>query len=290
MEQGFIIIHRKISENWLWLSEPFSKAHAWLDLLLMANHTEGSFFIRGVKVVVKRGVVARSEETLAERWRWSRNKVRSFIKLLEGEQQIKQHKSNVLNTIEIINYDLYQKLNSKKDNKKTTEGQQKDTNNEQLINDNNVNEEITDEQRFELFWNLYDKKKSRPDAEKKFKAALKKDSFENIMTGLEKYIKARGLDSQFWKHPSTWLNQECWKDEHPTAGSIATPKDSFAGSINQQIGQDLVASVTEKPDHVQVALHSATACDKWMKIPQVTRDQIAQQVRAKFNKEPKLKF
>jgi uncharacterized protein YdaU (DUF1376 family) len=81
-----------------------------------------------------------------------------------------------------------------------------------------------------------------------------------------------------------------WEGRDATTGSTATPKDSFAESINQQIGQDLVASVTEKPDHVQVALHSATACDKWMKIPQATRDEIAQQVRAKFSKEPKLKF
>lgn len=81
-----------------------------------------------------------------------------------------------------------------------------------------------------------------------------------------------------------------WEGRDTTTGSTATPKDSFAKSINQQIGQDLVASVTEKPDHVQVALHSATACDKWMKIPQATRDEIAQQVRAKFSKEPKLKF
>ncbi len=81
-----------------------------------------------------------------------------------------------------------------------------------------------------------------------------------------------------------------WEGRDTTTGSTATPKDSFAESINQQIGQDLVASVTEKPDHVQVSLHSATACDKWMKIPQATRDEIAQQVRAKFSKEPKLKF
>ena len=81
-----------------------------------------------------------------------------------------------------------------------------------------------------------------------------------------------------------------WEGRDTTTGSTATPKDSFAESINQQIGQDLVASVTEKPDHVQVLLHSATACDKWMKIPQATRDKIAQQVRAKFSKEPKLKF
>lgn len=132
MQTGFIILQRKIIENWLWLSEPFSKAQAWVDLLLMANHAEGIFFVRGVKIVIKRGCVGKSEESLSQRWKWSRGKTRAFLKMLESEQQIKQHKSNILGTIEIINYDLYQKLDNKRDNRKTTERQQKDTNNKEL--------------------------------------------------------------------------------------------------------------------------------------------------------------
>jgi len=121
MEQGFIIHQRKITENWLWLSEPFSKAQAWVDLLLLANHSEGSFFIRGVKVEIRRGQVGKSEENLSQRWKWSRGKVRAFIKLLETEQQIKQHRSPILNVLEILNYDFYQNLNNRPNNKKTTE-------------------------------------------------------------------------------------------------------------------------------------------------------------------------
>lgn len=70
------------------------------------------------------------------------------------------------------------------------------------------------ETQFESFWDLYGKKLSRPDAEKKFKTALKKDSFENVMAGLHRYIAARSADSQYWKNPSTWLHQECWKDDY----------------------------------------------------------------------------
>ena len=68
--------------------------------------------------------------------------------------------------------------------------------------------------QFQSFWDSYNKKTSKPDAEKKFKAALKNDTFENIMAGVGRYIKTRGDDSKFWKNPSTWLNQECWKDEY----------------------------------------------------------------------------
>jgi len=141
MEQGFIILHRKIEENWLWLSESFTKAQAWIDLLLLANHSEGVFFVRGVKVAIKRGQVGKSEESLSQRWKWSRGKTRAFLKLLESEQQIKQHKSPILNVIEILNYDFYQKLNNRPNNRKTTERQQKDTNNKEItmINEEKIN-------------------------------------------------------------------------------------------------------------------------------------------------------
>lgn len=139
MQQGFIIVHRKITDNWLWLSEPFTKSQAWIDLLLIANHTPNSFFIRGIKIDVKRGQIGWSEENIALRWKWSRNKLRKFLKMLEKEQQIKQHRSNIINIIEILNYDIYQDMNNKKNNKKTTEKQQneqqKDTNNECITNE-----------------------------------------------------------------------------------------------------------------------------------------------------------
>lgn len=103
------------------------------------------------------------------------------------------------------------------------------------------------EGQFESFWNLYDKKKSRPDAEKKFKAALKKDTFENIIAGLEKYIKARGTDAQYWKHPSTWLHQECWKDELETTQKNqqeATKFKPLVDFINKISKDTLVDKIT----------------------------------------------
>lgn len=79
------------------------------------------------------------------------------------------------------------------------------------------------ESQFESFWNLYDKKTSRPDAEKKFTQVLKKDTFENIMAGLQKYVSSRGEDKKFWKDPSTWLNKGCWKDEYSTIKTLSNP-------------------------------------------------------------------
>lgn len=102
-------LSRKIFENEIWLSEPFTKAQAWVDLIGNANHEKGSFFIRGNEVVINRGQIGWSELTMARRWRWSRNKVRRFLKWLETKQQIEQLKDRYLTTIiTITNYNNYQ--------------------------------------------------------------------------------------------------------------------------------------------------------------------------------------
>jgi hypothetical protein len=92
---------------------------------------------------------------LSGRWKWSRTKVKYFLKYLEKEQQIKLYESHSTSIITIINYDLYQsniqqKNNRKaiekqqvvqqKDNREATEKQQKSTNK----NDNNDNNDNND--------------------------------------------------------------------------------------------------------------------------------------------------
>ena len=54
---GWITIHRKLFYNKLWLSEPFTKGQAWVDLLLLASHKDTIFWKRGIEVKQARGVV-----------------------------------------------------------------------------------------------------------------------------------------------------------------------------------------------------------------------------------------
>lgn len=83
-----------------------------MDLLLLANFTDGTIRKRGIKVEVKRGQVGFSERELADRWGWSRGKVGRFLDELKNEQQIEPQngpqKNNVTSLITITNYDRYQ--------------------------------------------------------------------------------------------------------------------------------------------------------------------------------------
>lgn len=112
MAEGWIKLHRKLMENPLYFSEPFTKCQAWIDLLLLANMKDGFFFKRGIKVDVKRGQIGYDIESLAKRWMWSRGKVERFISILESDYQVVRQKSNVTTLISIVNFNSYQE-NSK---------------------------------------------------------------------------------------------------------------------------------------------------------------------------------
>lgn len=109
-DYGWVKIHRSSFNNRLYFSEPFTRWQAWVDLILMANHQEGVIRKRGVSVIVERGQVGCSEVTLSERWKWSRGKVRRFLKELKSVHQIEHQKTNVTTLITILNYEEYQNI------------------------------------------------------------------------------------------------------------------------------------------------------------------------------------
>lgn len=129
------MLHRQLIDHPLYFAEPFSRIMAWIDLLLLANHATGYIYVRGNRIEVNRGQVGLSEDTLAQRWKWSRGKVRRFLNELENDQQIVQQKSRVKSLISVVNYDKYQ-LGSTTDS--TTDGQQTDTNNKNKKNNKNI--------------------------------------------------------------------------------------------------------------------------------------------------------
>lgn len=118
---GWIKLHRKIFDNPMYFSEPFTRMQAWIDLLLLANHSGQYFYIRGNRIDVKRGEVAHSMESLAQRWKWSRGKVLRYISHLENSQMIVQQKNHVITKLSITNYNTYQ---SDGTTDSTTDGQQ----------------------------------------------------------------------------------------------------------------------------------------------------------------------
>ncbi len=125
--EGWIKIYRQLQMHWLWENDkPFDKRSAWIDLLLTVNHKSNKFPLGDEVVSVAEGETITSEHKLADRWGWSRTKVRKFLKLLENDEMISVKKVNRKRTsIKIRHYRAYQ---GSKNHRKTTEKPQKNLN------------------------------------------------------------------------------------------------------------------------------------------------------------------
>jgi len=147
--RGWISLYRSIQDNDLWLSEKFTKGQAWLDILLITNRKDNIIFVRGNEVKIKRGQFAYSQETLAKRWKWSRNKVIRFINSLKTRGQLVENLNDktiqqnkyILTVYTVLNYDDYQRNDTADDTAERQQTiQQKDINN----NSNNKDKENKD--------------------------------------------------------------------------------------------------------------------------------------------------
>ena len=138
MTTGWARVHRQLTESDFWLSEPFTKPQAWVDLIVIANHKQGSFWVRGIEVELKRGQIGRSELTLAKRWKWSRNKVRGYLKTLQTQNMIQQKKSTLTSVITIVNYEKYQTKVQQAVQQKVQQKDNRRYTNKNVKNDKNV--------------------------------------------------------------------------------------------------------------------------------------------------------
>ena len=140
---SFFTIDRKLLESELWLSEPFTKGQAWIDLIGLANFKDLKRYEGSEVKVYKRGTVVTSITTLADRWQWSRHKVSNFLDLLSSDTMLTQKRTPRGIALTIENYDFYQRRFSGegqlKDNRRTTRGQLGDNSGTQKNNDNNIN-------------------------------------------------------------------------------------------------------------------------------------------------------
>lgn len=223
--QGWVKIHRQLLDNPMWLAEPFTRAQAWIDLLLIANHKDSFFYVRGNKIDVKRGQVGMSEIELSKRWMWSRGKVRRYLNELEKQQQIVQQKSRVKSLVTLVNYDTFQ---NGRTTDSTTDGQQTVQQTDTNKNDNNIKNDKNDNilstfarktksknqdreytKEFNEFWLIYPKKIEKSKAFEAYKKAIKRTTHQQVMDGVKKYAaEVQHTEPRFIKLAQDWFEGE----------------------------------------------------------------------------------
>ena len=104
---------------------------------------------------------------------------------------------------------------------------------------NNINNAQNDSKidvQFEEFWKVYGNKIDKKVAKEKFKSARKIASIGSILLAAGRYKKYCEETDTPMKHPKTWLNGECWKNDYKQLLEEHHAKNRKCGSGNHQQG------------------------------------------------------
>jgi hypothetical protein len=95
---------------------------------------------------------------------------------------------------------------------------------------------------FEQFWEIFPRRVGKGTAKKAFKHAASRASFAEILDGARRYAKeCVGRETQYIKHPSTWLNADCWLDEperKPGANVVGFRKELKPEPVGPKITEE----------------------------------------------------
>lgn len=114
-------VNRCLDKHWVWnTGEPFTKGQAWIDLLMLAYYEDRKTMANGKVTTIKRGQIPYSMLFFADRWKWSRGKVKRFFDVLEMDGMCSINSTTHGTTITIENYSKWQGGETTDD---TTDGQ-----------------------------------------------------------------------------------------------------------------------------------------------------------------------
>lgn len=218
MPSGWIKLHRKLQDSWIWQSnEPFDRRSAWVDLILSALHSDKKILIDNDVIMINRGSFMTSIVKLSERWSWSRGKVVRFLELLEHEQMLNTKRTPKGTLITIVKYEVFQDLEKQNDTAvntacSTTDGATHDTQNKNIKNNKNVNKNTLCKSDalalFEELWDRYPVKKGKAQVSLAAKQRLLKVGYEEMVRAIDRYKAELEKDSN-WRKPqngSTFFN------------------------------------------------------------------------------------
>ena len=227
---GWIKLHRRIQDCFLWDDKPYDKARAWIDLLLSAMYEDKKTMINGKVIAVNKGNLITSSVKLSEKWGWSRKKVDSFLKILEDEQMISIKRTAKYTSVTIINYGKYQygeatqeqQKNSTETTEEATQEQQRNIkrtaegthikNIENIKNYKNIENNTMCKSDaltlFEELWKLYPVKRGKGQVSLAAKQRLLKVGYDEMTRAIDRY-KAELEKDNDWRKPqngSTFFN------------------------------------------------------------------------------------
>ena len=208
---GFVKVYRNITNNTLWDDKPFSRGHAWIDLLLRVNHKPSKVLVDDTWIEIKPGETIWSIKDMANRWGWSRGKVARFVDGLQTEHMVNQKRTSKFTKITVVNWNKYQQNGHQTDIKRTSNGHQTDTNKnvKNVKNDKEIyksNDFVEMQNIYDLFIKLFEKNpntyKLTDKRKLKIKQRLKDAGAEMLTKAIKNTAESdfyRGDNNRGWK-------------------------------------------------------------------------------------------
>lgn len=240
-DKGWIKLHRKILDCWIWQDKPYDKARAWVDLLLLAMHHDKKMLVDDEILVVSRGSFMTSIVKLSERWGWSRNKVARYLQLLESEQMLNTKRTPKGTLVTIIKYEDYQLLETASETaNEASLGAADETQNKNVKNDKNEKNKYMC--AFEDVWAVYPRKINKGGAYKAYQARLNAGySEEELLQAVRNYAaecRKNKTDQKYIKHGSTFFGSS-------TPFVDYLDKNYNGGGNNERIGRNDTANESD---------------------------------------------
>lgn len=236
MNDGFILLHRKIIKEWEWYSN-INDRLVFIHCLLSANWKDGWF--EGIKI--PRGSFATSYKGLAKEIGISVQQLRTSLEHLKSTHNITHTTNKQFSIITIENYNKYQDKQQGEQqtiNKRSTNDQQTINNN--INNNNKVNKEKNNiKEKYGQFENVlltndeYQKLKERfPDYDEKIEnlsgyIASKGDKYKSHYATILNW--SRKDDKQ--ERLPNWFNQN-FKKEEKGLKELNEILEEFNGNVN----------------------------------------------------------
>jgi hypothetical protein len=222
----------------------FSKSEAWLDLMQSARFEESQAteLIGGKLVSWSRGQLPASLRYLADRWKWSKNKVDDFLKMLEKEGMIQRIGNSGQTVVSLVNYSFYNPKGQQKGQENVvpvyvsadggdSKGEMRGTAGGQAGDEtNNINKEEECKQKFTAFQNWI---KVKAENVGRMKKPFTQEEFMKLQAGFDSnYVSGLLVKMHNWKplltkNVSAYLTFLDWAARDRDSGRInghTTPK------------------------------------------------------------------
>lgn len=205
----------------IYLSERFTRGQALVDLIMLSSYADRTFRIRGNKVELKKGQVAKSLRELSVRWQWSVNTVSKFLKELQEDGYIDTQKTSVNQLITVKKYLI---VNTQNDTQiDTLNDTQSDTQSDTpIIYNKNTKESIKEKEDtivspqkktwrddYELYAKLIDEALGRLFEDKVYQSQM-----EQLYTNID-YKRTLIACSLYWKRDEQWKTYKRKKTKNP---------------------------------------------------------------------------